>query len=169
MPLVKGDALIDDVWITVPDGDEFDGNLNEDVPIIVTLARWQEEREALALRSGPVGVQFEPDESVHDLVDEASGTNKLPDLVALNFPAFKDGRGFSQARLLRERLGFEGEIRATGNVIPDQAVYLERCGVDTVVLPDDEVKRWFAERAKVDLYYQPATRGKAKADSHIEG
>jgi uncharacterized protein (DUF934 family) len=163
MPLVKGNTLIEDSWVSIPDDAEINGDLGEAQAIIVSLTRWRDERAALALRSGPVGVQFEPDESVHDLVDDASGVNKLPDLVALNFPAFKDGRGFSQARLLRDRLGFEGEIRATGNVIPDQAIFLDRCGVDTVHLPDDvAVERWLAERTSVEIYYQPATRGEAK-------
>ncbi|GBR35772.1 DUF934 domain-containing protein [Gluconobacter kondonii] len=60
--------------------------------------------------------------------------NRL-DLVVLRFPIFRDGRGFTQARELREYLRFSGEIRAEGHILPDQAAFLRRCGVDSVVLP----------------------------------
>lgn len=62
--------------------------------------------------------------------------NRL-DLVVLRFPIFRDGRGFTQARELREYLRFSGEIRAEGHILPDQAAFLRRCGVDSVVLPKD--------------------------------
>jgi len=58
--------------------------------------------------------------------------------VALHFPAFTDGRAYSQARVLRERLGYQGPIVATGELLQDQACYLKRCGFDTFALPDDE-------------------------------
>lgn len=57
-------------------------------------------------------------------------------LVAVNFPTFRDGRGFTQARSLREHLSFSGEIRATGNILPDQYAFLLRCGITTVETRD---------------------------------
>ena len=63
--------------------------------------------------------------------------NRL-DLVVLRFPIFRDGRGFTQARELREYLRFSGEIRAEGHILPDQAAFLRRCGVDSVVLPKND-------------------------------
>ena len=60
------------------------------------------------------------------------------DRIDLKFPKFTDGRAFSQAFLLRRRLGFKGEIRATGDVLIDQLVQLQRCGFDAAVLRDDQ-------------------------------
>ncbi len=58
--------------------------------------------------------------------------------IDLNFPKFTDGRAFSQAFLLRRRLGFKGEIRATGNVLIDQLLQMQRCGFDAALLREDQ-------------------------------
>lgn len=58
-------------------------------------------------------------------------------IVCLSLPKFKDGRAFTQARLIRQRFGFTGELRACGHVLPDQALFLRRVGVDAVQLEDD--------------------------------
>jgi uncharacterized protein (DUF934 family) len=61
-------------------------------------------------------------------------------LIAIEFPKFVDGRGFSTARLLRERYGYKGEIRAVGSYLPDQIYYLRRCGFDAFEVPDERVE-----------------------------
>lgn len=78
-------------------------------------------------------------------------------LVIVSFPIFRDGRGFTQARALREYGHFTGEIRATGHLLPDQANHLRRCGFDSVMLPDDaDEAPWTRELARFHTAYQPA-------------
>lgn len=102
--------------------------------LIVPLVLWQRRREDLLARRGRLGLKLAPDEGpeavAHDLAHFA--------LIALEFPVFTDGRGYSTARLLRERYGFEGELRAIGDVLRDQLLYLQRCGFDAFALRDDQ-------------------------------
>ena len=92
--------------------------------VIVPLAYWKTHRDALLERADPVGVYLEPGEEPADLADDLP---RLP-LVAVHFPAFKDGRGYSYARELRTRYRFEGEVRAVGDVLQDQLFYMHRVG-----------------------------------------
>jgi len=92
--------------------------------VLVTIAELAERDDARAVLL----------ESADDLALLRPYLNRL-DLVVLRFPIFRDGRGFTQARELREYLRFSGEIRAEGHILPDQAAFLRRCGVDSVVLP----------------------------------
>ena len=94
--------------------------------VILSLARFQAEREAWLSSGRKLGVRLEPDEAVEDLADEMP---RLA-LVALTFPKFRDGRPYSAAALLRERYGFKGEVRAVGEVLRDQADFMIRCGFD---------------------------------------
>ncbi|KXV65438.1 DUF934 domain-containing protein [Gluconobacter oxydans] len=94
--------------------------------VLVTLAELAERDDARAVLL----------ESADDPALLKPYLNRL-DLVVLRFPIFRDGRGFTQARELREYLRFSGEIRAEGHLLPDQAAFLRRCGVDSVVLPKD--------------------------------
>jgi uncharacterized protein (DUF934 family) len=94
--------------------------------VIVSLTRFQAEGEALLAQGRAVGVRLASDEEIEALVYD------LPRLsvVALEFPKFRDGRAYTSARLLRERYGFAGEIRAVGDVIREQAGFMVRCGFD---------------------------------------
>lgn len=92
--------------------------------ILLPLKYWLEHSAELDQQAGLVGVWLESDEEVEALVDDVA---QLP-VIALNFPKFVDGRGFSSARLLRDRYDYQGEIRAIGNVIQDQLFMLQRCG-----------------------------------------
>ena len=92
--------------------------------ILVPLSYWLEHRAELSHQTGLVGVWLDSDEEVEALAEDLP---QLP-VVALNFPKFVDGRGFSSARLLRDRYAYQGEIRAIGNVIQDQLFMLQRCG-----------------------------------------
>ena len=100
-------------------------------PVIVPLASWSARREELRQRREPVGVWLKPDE---DPVALGHDVNELP-LVAVHFPKFADGRGYSIAVLLRTRLGYRGELRAIGDVGRDQLFYLARVGFDSFSLP----------------------------------
>jgi uncharacterized protein (DUF934 family) len=102
--------------------------------VIVPLALWSAQKDALASRQGRTGVWLDGGEGPEAIAGDLA---KLP-LVALNFKTFGDGRGFSSARLLRERYGYKGEIRAIGNVIRDWLLFMERCGIDSFLLREDE-------------------------------
>ncbi|MCH2185907.1 DUF934 domain-containing protein, partial [Myxococcota bacterium] len=109
MVLLKDGHRADDAWHRI-EGEEA---LPASGPIIVDLQRWQQDREALLGRVDAVGVRLQSDEDPESLVPDL---DRLA-LIALDFPGFKDGRAYSSARVLRERLGFKGELRAVGDVL----------------------------------------------------
>lgn len=121
MQLIKNQQLVDDQWLRVSDDDALaTGN------IIISLQRWQQDKSELVKRDGAIGVTLGPADEVASIADDLTHWQ----LIELHFPEFADGRLFSTAWLLRERYGFSGELRATGQFIPDQAFYLARVGVD---------------------------------------
>ncbi len=122
--------------------------------ILVSLARWQTDSAALRARQGRVGVRL--DNHV-DVVPIAADLARA-DLICLVFPGFADGRAYSQARLLRDRFGYRGQLRATGAaVVRDQIVALHRCGFDAYDLrADQDPVACLAQLDALDLAYQPA-------------
>ena len=100
--------------------------------VIVSLARFQKDREALLARNTPVGVKLQSSENPELL---GADVNRFA-LIALEFPKFRDGRAFSWARMLRTRLGYTGEIRAVGDFLYDQVNYQHRVGFDAWEVPD---------------------------------
>ncbi|MBV9696457.1 MAG: DUF934 domain-containing protein [Gammaproteobacteria bacterium] len=107
--------------------------------------------------SGRLGVQLAPPDRVEELEEDL----RRLDLVAVEFPAFGEGRGFSQARLLRERYGFRGELRATGRgVTPDSAQLLVRCGFDAFEVASPAAgPALLAACERYDVAYQPGAGG----------
>lgn len=149
MPLLKGGRVTDDPWIAVADG----APLPAAGPIIVALARWRSDRDALVARPEPVGVRLASHEQASDIAAD------LPHLalVAIDFPTYRDGRGYTTARLLRQRHRFSGELRAVGNVLRDQFLFLHRCGFDALeVTKDADVAAWQAAMSEMSVWYQPA-------------
>ncbi|MBB85149.1 MAG: oxidoreductase [Deltaproteobacteria bacterium] len=129
-------------------------------PVIVSLSRFQAEREALLARDADLGVWLDSDESPSEI---AGDLGKLA-VVACNFPAFNDGRGFSYARLLRERHGYEGEVRAIGEVMLEQAPFMARSGFSTFELGDvSDVAEFKAVIEEVRTVYQPTGDGRETA------
>src|SRR5262249_55406530 len=120
MPLVKAGRMVGDQFVRVAD----DALAPEGVPVVVSAARLAAEARDLVLRPTPVGVIWPNDRRVAELAPYLDWIK----LVALVFPTFKDGRAYSQARLLRERHQFRGELRATGQVLRDQLLFLQRAG-----------------------------------------
>ena len=120
--LTEGGAeLVDDRFTTVAD--------DEDIPagdIILSLTRYQAEGEALAGSGRDIGVVLAGDEEVETLVYDLP---RIP-VIALSFAKYRDGRHYSSARLLRERYGYTGEVRAVGDVLREQARFMVRCGFD---------------------------------------
>jgi len=97
---------------------------------LVPLDVWLQHAETLRARPQPVGVLIAPGDDVTRLAGQLHGLA----LVAVDFPTFTDGRGFSSGRLLRTRLGWQGELRAVGDVLIDIVHYLARCGFDSFTL-----------------------------------
>jgi uncharacterized protein (DUF934 family) len=127
MVIIKEGQCVDDRWHHLDDQDA----LPESGPITVSAGRWRSERESLMSRGEPVGIRIEPGDAVEDL---AADLRQLP-LVVLNFPALTDGRLFSAARLIRERYGYAGELRARGDFLQDQIFFLSRVGVNAFEPP----------------------------------
>lgn len=125
MRVIKDRKVVDDQWRLVAD--------DEAVPAgghaIVGLARWNRDAEALASGPRPIGIVVRSSEGAEDIRDL-----EHLDLVAVDFPAFTDGRGYTTARLLRSRYGYRGEIRAVGDVLRDQLLLMKRCGIDSFAL-----------------------------------
>lgn len=156
MPLIKGGALVGDAWVGVGD----DEPLPAAGPVIVSLKRWQADRETLRRRNAPVGVRLGSAEPAREV---AADLDRL-ELVAIEFPTFRDGRGFSTARLLRERYGFKGELRAVGNVFRDQFLFMHRCGFDAYEVADTrEADAFAAALASFSVVYQRTGDGRVPA------
>lgn len=121
--LILDGHIVDNEWRRFDAEQLAESALPDAGKVIVPLAHWKAHRDAL-LERGDVAVCLEPGEEPADLADDLAA---LP-LVAVRFPAFKDGRGYSYARELRTRYGFTGEVRAVGDVLQDQLFYLHRVG-----------------------------------------
>jgi len=130
-----------------------DGAADEGVALIVPLARWRAEGERWRARSGRLGVRLTPSDTVTEL---AADLPRLS-LVAVEFHNPGDGRGYSQGRLLRERLAFSGELRAVGaGVRQDQVFLLARCGFDAIELaPGEDSQAARRALSRYDVAYQP--------------
>ena len=128
--LIKGGALVDDPYVLARDAASL-ADLPRGVPVLVPLALWRAEHAALAARQD-VGVWLAP---ADDPAALAADVASLP-VIAVDFPAFTDGRGYSTARLLRERHGYMGELRAIGDVQRDQLHYLLHAGFDAFLVRD---------------------------------
>lgn len=121
--------------------------------LFVPLARWQVARDDLRQRNAPTGVMIDAGEDVKALAGDIDRLSA----VAVAFPKFSDGRGYSTARILREELGFRGEIRAVGDVLLDQIPLMRRCGIDAFAVSHAPTRAALeaGETAEVALYYQP--------------
>ncbi|MGF1469323.1 MAG: DUF934 domain-containing protein [Sandaracinaceae bacterium] len=122
-----------------------------DGAVLVPFERWSDE---LAGRDAPVGVIVPGSAEAKDV---APLLDRVP-LVAITFPKFTDGRGYSLARSLRERYGFRGELRAVGDVLRDQLFYMARCGFDAFELKEGkDVEDALSAFEDFSVTYQPAT------------
>ena len=129
--IIKDGAVTDDQWLLldqeatdIPDG-----------PVIVPLSLWESEKDTLAGRK-TLGIWLNSDESPARIASDLGNF----DLVAINFPVFVDGRGFSYGRDLREKYGYQGEVRAIGEFIRDQLFFLKRCGFNAFALTGVELE-----------------------------
>jgi uncharacterized protein (DUF934 family) len=156
MPLVKQGRITNDLFVRVADGAELPG----DGAILVPAARFLEDPQALLKRAGKVGVIWPNNRDLDDLVPYLDRIAA----VALVFPTFRDGRAYSQARLLRERHGYDGELRATGQVLRDQFVFMSRAGFDAFeVKKDADADAFTATMKRYSVFYQPTGDGRITA------
>ena len=148
MALLKEGKLVEDGWTHLDD----EAAAPAGKPVTVSLARWQSEGDSLKASGIPLGVRLTGDDAVEDIAVDLESLQ----LVAIAFPTFMDGRGYSMARILRERYGYAGEIRATGKVLRDQASLMVRCGFDAFELaPHVAPEDWLAGLEEVHVQYQP--------------
>ena len=156
MPLVKGGKIAIDAFVRVAD----DAELPDGDAVLISAARFLGNPEAISLRLGKTGVIWPNNRDIDDLVPYLERLAA----VALVFPSFRDGRAYSQARLLRERHGFDGELRATGQVLRDQFVFMLRAGFDAFEVRKDSDAEAFATTAKrYSVFYQPTGDGRVAA------
>jgi len=156
MPLVNGGKIVDDSFVKLA----VDTPLPEGGDILVPAERFVGEADTLLKRNGKVGVIWPNNRDIAELVPYLG---KIA-VVALVFPTFRDGRAYSQARLLRERYNYRGELRATGQVLRDQFVFMSRAGFDAFEVKKDADADAFAETMKrYSVFYQPTGDGRITA------
>ena len=156
MPLVKDGKIVSDHFVHVAD----DAGVPAEGAVLIPATRFLADAEALSTRAAPTGVIWPNNRDVEDLVPYLG---KLA-AVALVFPTFRDGRGYSQARLLRERYKYHGELRAIGQVLRDQFVFMLRAGFDTFEVKKDADAEAFAATARrYTVFYQPTGDGRITA------
>lgn len=137
--IIKDQQIVDDHWqlIKLADGESAETvalPLPPHSPVIVPLAVWLARKAELIARGAPLGVWLDSDETAEAI---AADLERFA-LIGVNFPKFTDGRGFSTARLLRERYAYRGEIRALGDVLQDQLFFMKRCGIDAYAVRADK-------------------------------
>jgi uncharacterized protein (DUF934 family) len=125
MRVIKDRQIVEDGWVLLPP----DSPLPETGDVIVSLARWNARHDGFEGRAGRVGLLLKSDEEAEDIEALAQLS-----LIAIEFPRFTDGRGYTSARILRDRFHYKGELRAVGDVLRDQLFYMARCGIDSFAL-----------------------------------
>ncbi len=153
MVLIKNGEQLSDPWSRLAE----DAAIPAEGPLVVTLAQWRERRDELLARGGELGIRLTSSESPAGIADDLAHFA----LCALEFPAFTDGRAYSYARLLRERYGFEGEVRAVGDVLLEQLHFMQRSGFDAFELDSESaIEDWKIAQSDIDHCYQPTADGR---------
>jgi uncharacterized protein (DUF934 family) len=145
--LLRDGAIVEDDW-SYPAEAEGDPA----APVILTLAQWQSERGKWDTRGRRLGVVLQPSHQVELLAPDIQRF----ELIGAEFSGPSEGRGYSQARVLRENWKFSGELRATGYVRRDQVFFMARCGFNSFELPDGEIEHARAALTAFSRAYQPS-------------
>jgi len=151
MPLIKDGAEIADTWTFV----EPDGELPTSGCVTVPLAKLIEDPDALLARNQQIGIRLTPADDPHDL---SQFLDRIA-LIEIDFPKYTDGRGYSQAQLLRRRLGYAGELRAVGHILRDQILYMNRSGFDAYQTSRADLPNVLKALDEYSAFYQPAADG----------
>lgn len=150
--LIKDGEIVDDSFFLV-EAQESDGLTLPPAATLVKLSVWHKYRDALISHPYPKGVQLAPDEFAESIADDLERL----DLIAIEFPMFTDGRGYSTAAALRDRYGFRGELRAVGDIFKDTLFYQQRCGFNSFsVRPDQNIADALQGLKTFSISYQGA-------------
>ena len=126
--------------------------------VIVSLEQWQKHRDELIARETELGIVLRSHEKPELIADDLEQFA----VIALDFPAFGDGRAYSYARLLRDRYKYQGELRAVGDVLLEQLHFMHRVGFDGFqIQSDDAVRAWEIAFDDLSVWYQPTSDGRA--------
>jgi uncharacterized protein (DUF934 family) len=152
MRLIKNGEIAEDPYQRLLD----DAPLPDEGAVLMSADRLLANKDAIARHQGAVGVLWPNDRSLSEL---APHLDRLA-LIALSFPSFRDGRAYSQARILRERYAFRGELRATGQILRDQFLFLLRSGFDAFeVTKEPDVAAFTESVRRFSVFYQPGADG----------
>ena len=133
MRVIKDNKIIEDSWQIIEESVLESGLPAGDV--ILPFSFWQTNREELLSRSdGELGLLINGD----DDIEELAGDLKHFAIIAIEFPAFKDGRGYSHARILRDHYNYSGDLRAVGDVLRDQLYFMQRCGMSSYLIKEEK-------------------------------
>ena len=156
MRVIKDSKVVEDSWQRLQEADTEETLPDGDV--IIPFTYWQSHKVELLEREGRLGVCVNGDDETEVVAKDLQHF----DLIALDFPAFKDGRGYSHARTLRDHHGYQGDIRAVGDVLRDQLFYMRRCGISSFHLREgkdiEDAMKGFSE---FSVKYQSAADGAA--------
>lgn len=149
--LFRDGAFHADGWVFPEDG----APLPASGDVAVGRDRFLKEVQTLRARNGGIGVVLNPGESLDGIVEHLDRIT----LVVLRFAKYSDGRPYSVARLLRDRHGYKGELRATGDVLRDQVIHMLRSGFDTLDVAHAGTREALRTNAIVGVHhhYQPAS------------
>jgi len=152
MLLGEDGSLRDDIWTDLGDDEVKNGS----AAITVSLARWKKADAALRASNRKLGLRLPNDAALEELKPDLDRF----ELIVLNFPKFTDGRAYSQARLLRARYGYRGELRASGEVLRDQLLFMRRCGFNSFHVGERAIREdWAKAFSEFDVFYQTAQDG----------
>jgi uncharacterized protein (DUF934 family) len=155
--IIKDGRVVSDAWeiVKLAQGESPESVVVPEANAIVPLSVWQARREEFLRRPSarPIGVWLDGGEAAEAIAADLAHFS----VVAVNFPKFTDGRGYSTARLLRERYGYTGELRAIGDVLQDQLHFMQRCGFNAyAVRADKDIDAALAGLDDFDESYQAA-------------
>ncbi|MEL0246504.1 MAG: DUF934 domain-containing protein [Alphaproteobacteria bacterium] len=147
--ILKKDKILQNEYVIINDLKDL-SNLNSQ-KIIITVEQWLANKNILKKKKN-IGIKLNSDESISMIKDDID----FFEMIQFNFITFKDGRPFSEAKKLRVEFKFLNEIRASGHILPDQYIFLLRCGFSSVEIETSKKKFWL-EFLEMDsgLYYQP--------------
>lgn len=156
MGLIREGRLVPDPFTDASGLEELPAG----APLIVSLEQWRAHRQALLAGGQPLGLRLRSDQPPQLAADDLAHFT----VVALEFPKYRDGRAYTHARMLRERLGFRGEIRAVGDVLQEQLHFMQRCGFDSFdVVATDPEQAWRTIAGDHTVWYQATGDGRPRA------
>jgi uncharacterized protein (DUF934 family) len=161
MSLIKAGEVVADTFVDASGADAIPPS----GAVIVSLEQWQKHRDELLARGAPLGLRLRSDQSPEVIGEDPAKEAAHFAVIALEFPKFRDGRAYSYARLLRERYGFKGELRAVGDVLMEQLFFMLRVGFDAFDLQQspDPVAAFQTAVKDFSVWYQPTADGRKTA------